>query len=394
MKTIIRKDFKKKDGTSAIYLQVIINRRTKPIPLDISWPAEFFDEKSGMVLPRTRKDEDSDDYNMIITNAKSKANDIFKRYRIMEQSLSMEQFLKEYNNYSSRKNFVAFMEETIKERYKRNKISHRTYLNHMNSLGKLKGFKNPLPYMEINSDLINDFSAWIKSKYGSKKNTIWTHVRDVFTYLGIAKKKGIIMDEDYKEYHNSSQKGTRISLKVDEVKDLIKLYRSGKLTETEQLVLKRWLFSCQFGGFRVSDLKRFEKTMVEDNELVFYPKKGLDQRREPVRIPLTKDAMQFLPGDDGKFFEYVSDAESNRSLKDIAKRVGINKVLTNHVARHTFATMYLEAGGSVYVLQKILGHAKIETTMIYVTVHQEAKEKEMEALGKYLNLTKKKGSQV
>lgn len=39
-----------------------------------------------------------------------------------------------------------------------------------------------------------------------------------------------------------------------------------------------------------------------------------------------------------------------------------------HVLRHTFATMYIIAGGDVYSLQQILGHSKVETTMLYVSM--------------------------
>ncbi len=75
------------------------------------------------------------------------------------------------------------------------------------------------------------------------------------------------------------------------------------------------------------------------------------------------------------FVEKFSDQYLNRELKIILRAIGITKKVTFHVSRHTFATNYLRAGGSVEKLKKLLGHSKIETTMIYVhIVNSEANE--------------------
>ena len=67
-------------------------------------------------------------------------------------------------------------------------------------------------------------------------------------------------------------------------------------------------------------------------------------------------------------------------MKDIAIACGIRKNLTMHVARHTFATEYLRNGGHVHVLQQLMGHSKITTTMIYVHVDSEMKRLGMGAM--------------
>jgi site-specific recombinase XerD len=47
------------------------------------------------------------------------------------------------------------------------------------------------------------------------------------------------------------------------------------------------------------------------------------------------------------------------------KFLGINKKISFHVARHTFATLFLKMGGKIQNLQQLLGHSSISTTMIY-----------------------------
>ncbi|MCW5548887.1 MAG: integron integrase [Opitutaceae bacterium] len=63
---------------------------------------------------------------------------------------------------------------------------------------------------------------------------------------------------------------------------------------------------------------------------------------------------------------HVHEDVYSRSLKVAARRAGLGKRVTMHVLRHSFATHFLEQGGSVNVLQKLLGHSHLETTSIYL----------------------------
>jgi site-specific recombinase XerD len=64
-------------------------------------------------------------------------------------------------------------------------------------------------------------------------------------------------------------------------------------------------------------------------------------------------------------FHKYTNQYFNRILKLLAARAGINKVITSHVARHTFAT-HLASKIPLPILKSILQHSKIETTMIYL----------------------------
>ncbi|MDR2058395.1 MAG: site-specific integrase [Dysgonamonadaceae bacterium] len=61
----------------------------------------------------------------------------------------------------------------------------------------------------------------------------------------------------------------------------------------------------------------------------------------------------------------------NKLLKTIAETVGINKKITSHIARHTFATLTLTKGVSIESVSKMLGHADIKTTQIYAKIANE-----------------------
>ena len=74
----------------------------------------------------------------------------------------------------------------------------------------------------------------------------------------------------------------------------------------------------------------------------------------------------------GKLFDIPADSVVNRHLKEIWYEVKMSPKLSFHSARHTFAMLFLDAGGKVEVLQSILGHSKIDTTMEYVHLRNDA----------------------
>src|SRR5687768_16108087 len=95
----------KKDGTAMIFLQVLINRKKAKIDLGISWPPDRFNPIDGC-RSRRKGDEDVDTYNVVIGNAKTKANNIHKDYLLRDLHLTIEAFLKEYHSSTNKNDFI------------------------------------------------------------------------------------------------------------------------------------------------------------------------------------------------------------------------------------------------------------------------------------------------
>jgi site-specific recombinase XerD len=101
-----------------------------------------------------------------------------------------------------------------------------------------------------------------------------------------------------------------------------------------------------------------------------------------VKIPLCEQANRLIHDERsthelptalsvGKLFNPVTEQRMNANIKDIAHLAGIKKPLTNHSARHTFATLFIKKTSDVATLQRLLGHSRIEETMVYVHISEE-----------------------
>jgi len=127
-------------------------------------------------------------------------------------------------------------------------------------------------------------------------------------------------------------------------------------------------------------VKMLYATGVRVSELVNIKKEDIDFHRNTIkvfgkgakeRVVLVPDAMiaqieSYCQGlaDDQKLFD-LSIRTVERDIKMLAAKAGINKKVTPHKFRHSFATHMLQNGGNVVAIQKLLGHTSLNTTQIY-----------------------------
>ena len=270
--------------------------------------------------------------------------------------------------------FNAFYSAELEYQYEKGIIKYSTYRQQKGALSKIKKFRNPLPFCDIDENLIMELKAFCRHDLKNKKATIEGTVKNFKKYLHLANKKRIRTRISFDEIKVKNKVGTRVFLLPEELKKMYQYAQSPFINDERRMILKRFLFSC-FTGIRISDSER----ITEDNFIGDHLAFTMFKTDKFIRIKLNKAALSMVEFPE-VFKDDFSREHINRELKNIASSLGMKKRLHFHCSRHTFATNFLISGGDVVNLQRLLGHSKIEETMIYVHIVESITDKQVDLL--------------
>jgi integrase/recombinase XerD len=358
----------------SLYLEVFItgngNKYRTRLPLDLRWIAEKVDRGNNTLLPRTRKDNDVMDYNMMIISEISKVNEIAKIYRLSNRILTEENLLRELRLAQTSKSLIGYMISRSKELLNKRLISYQTYKNYHTTINTLITYDDKAEFSQISTRWMDGYKAFLKKK-GNAHNTVWTRIRDLKAFLRIANDEAtIFVDQAAIDYKNMPIDTPTTYLKRDEIQRLINL-QNEPLKEIETNVLRAFLFQC-FTSLRISDVyKANKKWMMSDTMIIFTMQKNIDRAPKTIKIPIIPIAKAFINETLSKFFSLPTEQEYNRTLKDLARMAEIKKNLHSHVGRHTFGYLFMTAVGDIYALKQIMGHTKITTTERYAHIDDD-----------------------
>lgn len=375
----------KKDGKAAVYALVHIDYKSIKINTGVCVEPARFDKVKGRVRGTAKADKDA---NLIIDKCLASINEIFVRYRLQERVLTADLLLREYKNPSMYVDFYAFMDKKILDRVKSKDIGATSGKHHRVLLNKLKEYKKTLSFAEIDLKMINSFKNYCRITKKNDVNTVHKMLSYWQTYMNIAKREEIISSNPFDNIQFNRIEPQRIYLTDKELKKMFELYEKEELPEHLHRTLRHFLFMC-LTGVRISDFIRLKTENIQENALRFVPHKTSAIKRKELHVPLIDRAIQLIKNEDSPtdfIFQSISEQKMNDQLKDIAAAAKINKDITNHSARHTFATNFIELTSDVATLQKILGHSNIRETMLYVHVSTGKIDQQMNNFGSLLDL--------
>ncbi|MFD2163653.1 phage integrase SAM-like domain-containing protein [Paradesertivirga mongoliensis] len=364
-----------RNGMSKIYFRILQGKVKHDISTGIFWPKQFFDKQKQVLNSRHEGDSDVLPYNLLISEYKTIAHRLQLKGFLNKTSTSIADLIEEFEYIGKNVDFLNFMETEMQFLYEKQILEYHSYRTHKSCLNTLKKFwtRPTLPFELITVDFIAQFDSWAKKVHKVKPNTVAGYHKDIRKYLNRAKKKEYIVVNPYEYFPVAFVPGDRSALTQDELIVLYQLWKKNSLLPEVQETLRRVLFSC-VTGLRISDSSQIKGEMIENNILTFIPHKGRHKGRI-LKIPLPQIACSLIEGhDEEEIFKPFSDQYINENLKVIAGVAGIKKRLTYHCARDTFGTIFVEMGGDVKILQELMGHRDIRTTMIYLKMADKRKE--------------------
>ena len=225
------------------------------------------------------------------------------------------------------------------------------------------------------------FMKSYKSKRGGylKENTIASYFVKFNTLFEIAIREGYLKSNPCKEI-DKKQRPKSKDVKRDYLTKEELFSMINTKCENEQ-VKRAFLLSC-FCGLRVSDIISLKwcEIIREKGKIRVYKK--MKKTNTYINLILNENAQKTLPKKTNN--EYVFDLPTNitinHHIKEWSKRANIEKHITFHTARHTFATLLLTNDVNIAVISNLLGHKNLKTTMIYTDVINESKESAIKSL--------------
>ena len=393
VKVIIRNERVDAQGKSPLYLQFFVNKERKRIALDAKIEVEKFDVDFQRVKG---KSDEAQRINALISKKMARANEIFFEAYYNNESLTMSKFFERFDNSVSKDSYSDFVKAEVLKSNLSKGTQNKHLLTHRYMSECLS--KQNILFADIDLDFVEKCEKDLKKDLNLDTNTRFSHHKNVKKCLNLATAKGKRVEYPYKNYKVKKAKTNPTWLTAEEVDLLFKVYNSKTLSIENQRVLRYFLFSCVCGGLRISDLKTLEDSHKIGDNLVFRALKTHDTYVQIV-VPFSEVGLALWRDDisrDKTKFGCLSDYQSNRIIKNIARRVGIEKNVTMRVARDTFGTNYVIFGGNVVMLQDILSHSKIETTMIYVRIAEAFKQKneQMRNFDRFFKVEKRRATPV
>lgn len=298
-------------------------------------------------------------------------NDLIKRKESFEFK-KIDAFLK-YLNHSE--NYIEFLERCINER---NDITESTKKSQIVLISSLKEFGGITYISDLTVQNIKLYDNWLHGK-GYSQPTIHNYHKRNKVYIHEAMNLGLLKDYPYTGF--IVKKGKSKTRRYLYEEELYKI-RNAKIPN-ESISRVRDLFVFQsFTGLAYADLAKFDfKRDVIQHEGKYIVSDVRIKTEEGYYIVLLSPALEIL-----KKYDFVlpiiSNQQYNLRLKLVADYAELDKNLTTHMARHTFATLALTKGVELKDVSKMLGHKSVRTTETYAVILNESVEKGYEVFEK------------
>lgn len=384
-----------------ICLRITKDRKTTYKTLVHAEP-KYWDKKGQCVK---KQHPNAELLNTIITQKRAEIEKETCLLTVANDSVNISTIRNKINNRTSFDLF-EYADKYLEQLYKEGRFA--TYKKRKSIIKKLRLYcgTETLPVRSVTEDFIKKYECHLQSNLGNCRNTITSNMKalaklykDIVEYYDLGS-----ISNPFRRIKLKWEPSERVFLEIDEVKRILnfKTKLSSPLYDAREI----FLFEC-FTGIRISDILTLKwKNVTEKNITLSMRKTGkpltiplhdvvksiLIRRREIVEssggeITPEKYIFNILKVD----VEKVSAQDAlnainsatvviNKRLKRIAEKTGINKSISTHVARHSFATMLLTEDVNLSVIQELLGHGDIRITQVYAKVVSKKKDEAIKIL--------------
>jgi site-specific recombinase XerD len=263
---------------------------------------------------------------------------------------------------------------------------YTTSLKHTIEFMQWKYNVSDIDITKIDHAFVTDYEFWLRSVRNCANNTAVKYLKNFNKIIKLCLANDWLYKNPFANYKSKVKEVERVYLTEDEIQSIIE-----KDFKTERLSLVRdiFLFSC-FTGLAYIDVKNLTKSHIsygiDGEKWIFTHRQKTESASKIPILPITQmiiDKYENHPqsNNEDKLLPILSNQKMNAYLKEIASVCDIDKELTFHIARHTFATtVTLTNGVPIESVSKMLGHKNLRTTQHYAKVLDRKVSEDMKLL--------------
>ena len=395
VKVILRTSKINSAGEAPLCIRITKDRNSKFVFLNYRIKPDCWDDEKN----RVRKSHPNyQQLNAYLAGKVKEAEAVALKMETADKKI-LPELIKEQIMGKAPQSFLKYADRYVKELETNQKFgSHRKVKSAVSNIRRYTNDRD-LFFEQITVTWLKDYAYYLKTDRECKTNTVASNFRVLRRIINLA------ISEDLLEYDKNPFKKMRIE--TEKVKknfltdDELMMIELAPLEKKSRMDMYRnmFVFAAYAGGLRISDVL-FMKWKNFDGERIL-----IDTRKtgSTVSIKLPSKAQEILAiyqnpnsnpdefvfpaleydtdyfTDIKKQFHAIANAdyEANIDLKAIAKIVGLEKKVTFHTSRHSWAVRALKKGVRIEYVSKLMGHASISTTQIYAQVVNEELDKAM-----------------
>lgn len=390
----VQKGKPKPDGRVPVFCRITVNRDACAFSLKTHIAPERWSSEEGRALGFSKEDKEMnrllDDYRALM---KSSYNDLLFRGEVV----TAEKVKRMALGMDDTKYLLLELCDKFIEDYSQlvgtGEVTRTTYQRYVLTRERLSEFilnkyrMSDIPVADINHSFIKGFDLHNRTEHTAANNTAVRFIKHFRTMFNLARNNGWVSTDPFATYKVQMEKVNRGYLTQEEVNAII----TKEFTNRRLDVVKDMFLFSVFTGLAYIDVRELtlENILFKDDGTVW-----IDTTRHKtnnvVQVQLLDIPRMIIEkyrdkGKKGRLLPIPCNQKVNDYLKEIAAICNIEKNLSYHLARHTFATtITLENGVPIETVSKMLGHSSIKTTQIYARITQRKIGQDMNNLAKVL----------
>ena len=368
--------------------RITVNGTISQFSAKLTVPERLWEVRGGRAKGRSLE---ADRINRYLDDIRSQIDRHYRDIRDRESYVTAEKVKNAWLGFGKRyrtllSTFRSFTEDLHGrigvDRSKNTWYRYLATMKHLQAFLTAKYRVSDIALAELEQSFIEQFHVYLKTERALKLTSICRYLDCLINVVKIAFNDGIMPRNPFASYRYNEPAPERAFLNETEI---LTLQHAALRTRKQRVIRDLFLFSC-FTGICYADLKTLAwKQFGQDTHgdwWVTGNRCKTDTQYVVKLLPATLSILERYRDGADRVFAFMPHLNTvDRSLKRIAVLCGIDKKLTFHCARHTYATtICLMNGVSLETLSKMLGHKRITTTQTYAKVTQPMIDREVEML--------------